>query len=93
MTQSDAAAERARFREAVDRLRLSTGYSMDDVAAAFGVSLNLAQRWRAEGGRHRPRPGWEQTIAEMARTGAAANRERADAADKLAGELIVRGNK
>ncbi|HEU4560335.1 MAG TPA: hypothetical protein VFS20_20970 [Longimicrobium sp.] len=87
MTQSDAAAERARFREAVDRLRLSTGYSMDDVAVAFGVSLNLVQRWRAEGGRHRPRPGWERTLAEMARAGAAANRERADAADALAIEL------
>lgn len=88
MAQADAAAERARFREAVDRLRLSTGYSMDDVAAAFGVSLNLAQRWRAEGGRHRPRPRWAQTIAEMARAGAAANRERADAADALADELL-----
>ena len=87
MTQSDASVERARFRDAVDRLRLSTGYSMDDVAAAFGVSLNLAQRWRSEVGRHRPRPGWEQTIAEMARAGAAANRARADAADVLAHEL------
>ena len=47
--QADASAERARFRRAVDRLRLATGYSMEDVAAAFGVSLNLAQRWRAEG--------------------------------------------
>ena len=86
--QADASAERARFRRAVDRLRLATGYSMEDVAAAFGVSLNLAQRWRAEGGRHRPRPGWEQTLAEMARAGAAANRERADAADALANELL-----
>lgn len=60
---------------------------MDDVAAAFGVSLNLAQRWRAEGGRHRPRPGWEQTLAGMARAGAKANRERADAAEALAKEL------
>jgi transposase-like protein len=85
--QSDAAAERARFRDVVDQLRLSTGYSMDDVAAAFGVSLNLAQRWRAEGGRHRPRPGWEQTLAAMARAGAKANRERADAAEALATEL------
>ena len=86
--QPDAAVERARFRDAVDRLRLSTGYSMDDVAVAFGVSLNLAQRWRAEGGRHRPRPGWEQTLAEMARAGAAVNREQADAADVLANELL-----
>jgi len=60
---------------------------MDDVAAAFGVSLNLAQRWRAEGGRHRPRPGWEQTIAEMAQAGAAANRKQAEDADALALEL------
>ena len=88
MTQADAAAERARFREAVDRLRLSTGYSMDDVAAAFGVSLNLAQRWRAEGGRHRPRPGGEQILAKMARAGAVANRERAQAAEALARELL-----
>lgn len=80
----DAASERARFRDAVDRLRQSCGYSMDEVAQEFGVSLNLAHRWRAETGRHKPRPGWEAVLAEMADRGAAANRERADAAERLA---------
>jgi transposase-like protein len=83
----DAAGERARFREAVDRLRDACGYSMDAVAQEFGVSLNLAQRWRSETGRHRPRPGWEAVLAEMAERGAAANRERANAAVRLATEL------
>lgn len=83
----DAASERARFRDAVDRLRESTGVSMDEVAKEFGVSLNLAHRWRAESGRHRPRPGWEAVLAEMAERGAAANRERAEAAEWLAREL------
>jgi transposase-like protein len=32
----DAASERARFRDAVDRLRQSCGYSMEEVAAEFG---------------------------------------------------------
>lgn len=83
----DAAGERARFREAVDRLRDTCGYSMDAVAQEFGVSLNLAQRWRSETGRHRPRPGWEAVLAEMAERGAAANRERAEAAERLAVRL------
>lgn len=83
----DAASERARFRQAVDRLREYTGVSMEEVAQEFGVSLNLAHRWRSETGRHRPRPGWEAVLAEMAERGAAANRERAEAADDLAGQL------
>lgn len=83
----DAAGERSRFREAVDRLRDSCGYSMDAVAQEFGVSLNLAQRWRSETGRHRPRAGWEAVVATMAERGAAANRERAEAAEQLAKEL------
>jgi transcriptional regulator with XRE-family HTH domain len=70
----DAASERARFRDAVDRLRDSCGYSMEDVAQEFGVSLNLTQ-------------GWEAVLAGMAERGAAANRERADAAERLAEEL------
>ncbi len=80
----DAASERARFRGAVDLLRESCGYSMDDVAQEFGVSLNLAQRWRSETGRHKPRAGWESVLAEMAERGAASNRERAEAAEALA---------
>lgn len=83
----DAASERARFRDAVDRLRESCGYSMDEVAQEFGVSLNLAQRWRSESGRHKPRAGWEAVLAAMAKRGAAANRERADAAEQLATNL------
>jgi transposase-like protein len=83
----DAVSERARFREAVDRLRESCGYSMDEVAQEFGVSLNLTQRWRSETGRHKPRAGWEAVLVEMAERGAAANRERAEAAERLAGEL------
>lgn len=83
----DAASERERFRDAVDRLRESTGVSMDEVAKEFGVSLNLAHRWRAETGRHKPRAGWEAVLATMAERGAAANRERAQAADRLAAEL------
>jgi transposase-like protein len=83
----DAANERARFRDAVDRLRESTGVSMDEVAKEFGVSLNLAHRWRAESGRHKPRTGWEAVLAGMAERGAAANRERADVAESLAREL------
>ena len=82
-----AASERARFRDAVDRLRESTGVSMDEVAKEFGVSLNLAHRWRAETGRHKPRTGWELVLATMAERGAAANRERAGAAERLATEL------
>lgn len=83
----DAASERARFRDAVDRLRESTGVSMDEVAQEFGVSLNLAHRWRADSGRHKPRAGWEAVLADMAERGAAANRERADASERLAHEL------
>lgn len=83
----DAANERARFRDAVDRLRQSCGYSMEEVAAEFGVTLNMAQRWRSETGRHKPRAGWEAVLAKMAESGAAANRERAEAAERLAGEL------
>jgi DNA-binding transcriptional regulator YiaG len=83
----DAASERARFRDAVDRLRQSCGYSMEEVAAQFAVTLNMAQRWRSETGRHKPRIGWESVLAEMAERGAAANRERAEAAERLAGEL------
>jgi transposase-like protein len=83
----DAASERARFREAVDRLRDSCGYSMDAVAQEFGVSLNLAQRWRSETGRHKPRAGWESVLAVMAERGAAANRARAEAAERLAADM------
>ncbi|WP_331128025.1 hypothetical protein [Longimicrobium sp.] len=83
----DAASERARFRDAVDRLRQSCGYSMDEVAQEFGVTLNMAQRWRSETGRHKPRPGWEAALAQMAMRGATANRERAEAAERLAHEL------
>jgi transposase-like protein len=83
----DAASERARFRQAVDRLRESCGYSMDAVAQEFGVSLNLAQRWRSETGRHKPRAGWEAVLAQMAERGAAAHRERAEAAEQLASKL------
>jgi transposase-like protein len=83
----DAASERARFRDAVDRLRESTGVSMDEVAREFDVSLNLAHRWRAETGRHKPRAGWEAVLAGMAERGAVANRERADAAEQLASAL------
>lgn len=83
----DAASERARFRDAVDRLRESTGVSMDEVAKEFGVSLNLAHRWRADSGRHKPRAGWEVVLAGMAERGAAAMRERADAAERLARKL------
>lgn len=86
----DAASERARFRDAVDRLRQSCGYSMDEVAQEFGVSLNLAHRWRAETGRHKPRSGWEAVLAAMAERGAASNRERASAAEQLASELQER---
>lgn len=92
MTNMDAASERARFREAVDRLRDSCGYSMDDVAQEFGVSLNLAQRWRSETGRHKPRAGWEAVLAGMAERGAAANRERAEAAEQLASSLRHRSD-
>lgn len=60
---------------------------MEDVASEFGGTLNMAQRWRSETGRHRPRPGWEAVLAEMAERGAAANRERAEAAERLALEL------
>jgi hypothetical protein len=60
---------------------------MEDVATEFGGTLNMAQRWRSETGRHRPRPGWEAVLAEMAERGAAANRERAEAAERLASEL------
>jgi DNA-binding transcriptional regulator YiaG len=84
----DAAVDRARFRDAVDRLRQCTGLSMEEIAAAFGVSLNLAQRWRAEGGRHRPRQGWETVLAGLAARGATINRERAVAAEHLAQELL-----
>lgn len=83
----DAASERARFRDAVDRLRQFCGYSMEEVAAEFGVTLNMAQRWRSESGRHKPRAGWEAVLADMAERGAAANRERADAVERLAAEL------
>lgn len=83
----DAATERARFRDAVDRLRESTGVSMDEVAQEFGVSLNLAHRWRSETGRHKPRTGWEAVLAGMAERGAAANRVRAEAAERLAQDL------
>lgn len=86
----DAASERARFRDAVDRLRQSCGYSMEEVAAEFGVTLNMAQRWRSETGRHKPRAGWEAVLAELAERGAAANRQRAEAAEQLAGELHKR---
>lgn len=51
------------------------------------MSLNLAQRWRSESGRKKPRTGWEAVLAEMAKRGAAANRERAEAAERLAREL------
>ncbi|HEY7767229.1 hypothetical protein [Longimicrobium sp.] len=60
---------------------------MEDVATEFGVTLNMAQRWRSETGRHKPRAGWEPVLAGMAKRGAAANRERAEAADRLAREL------
>jgi hypothetical protein len=60
---------------------------MEEVAKAFSVSLNLAHRWRAETGRHRPRAGWEVVLAAMAERGAAANRTRALLAEKLAQEL------
>jgi hypothetical protein len=60
---------------------------MDDVAAEFGVSLKLAHRWRSETGRHKPRAEWEAVLEGMAERGAAANRERADAAERLAGQL------
>jgi hypothetical protein len=60
---------------------------MDAVAQEFGVSLNLAQRWRSENGRHRPRLGWEAVLATMAERGAAANRERADEAERLMEDL------
>lgn len=60
---------------------------MDEVAKEFGVSLNLAHRWRADSGRHKPRAGWEAVLAGMAERGAAANRERAEAAAVLAKEL------
>ena len=60
---------------------------MEDVATEFGVTLNMAQRWRSETGRHKPRTAWEAVLAEMAERGAAANRERADAAERLAAEL------
>ena len=83
----DAASARARFREAVDRLRQYCGYSMEEVAAEFGVTLNMAQRWRSETGRHKPRAGWEDVLAEMAERGAVANRERAEAAERLASSL------
>jgi transcriptional regulator with XRE-family HTH domain len=83
----DASSERARFREAVDRLRQACGYSMEDVATEFGVTLNMAQRWRSETGRHRPRNGWEPILAGMAERGAAANRKRAESAERLAEEL------
>jgi transcriptional regulator with XRE-family HTH domain len=83
----DAASERARFRDAVDRLRQSCGYSMEEVATEFGVTLNMAQRWRSETGRHKPRSGWESVLAKMAERGATINRERADAAERLAQEL------
>jgi transposase-like protein len=83
----DAASERARFRDAVDRLRQVCGYSMEDVATEFGGTLNMAQRWRSETGRHRPRPGWEAVLAGMAERGAAANRERAEEAESLSLEL------
>ena len=83
----DAASERARFRDAVDRLRQTCGYSMEDVAAEFGVSLNLTQRWRSESGRHRPRPGWEAVLAGMAERGAIRLRQRAGTAEKLASQL------
>jgi transposase-like protein len=86
----DAASERARFRDAVDRLRQSCGYSMEEVATEFGVTLNMAQRWRSETGRHKPRVGWETVLAEMAERGAAANRERAETAEQLASELRMR---
>jgi DNA-binding transcriptional regulator YiaG len=88
----DAACERARFRDAVDRLRQSCGYSMEEVAAEFGVTLNMAQRWRSETGRHKPRVGWEAVLATMAERGAAANRDRADAAEQLARQLRFRSN-
>lgn len=83
----DAASERARFRHAVDRLRQACGYSMEDVATEFGVTLNMAQRWRSETGRHKPRAGWEAVLAGMAERGAASNRERAEAAETLGREL------
>jgi transcriptional regulator with XRE-family HTH domain len=86
----DAASERARFRDAVDRLRQSCGYSMEDVSVEFGVTLNMAQRWRSESGRHKPRAGWEAVLAQMAERGAIANRKRADAAKQLADELRSR---
>jgi hypothetical protein len=60
---------------------------MEDVASEFGVTLNMAQRWRSETGRHKPRPGWETVLAAMAQRGAAANRQRADEADRLADDL------
>ncbi len=60
---------------------------MEDVATEFGVTLNMAQRWRSETGRHKPRAGWEAVLALMAERGAAANRERAEAAERLASEL------
>ena len=60
---------------------------MEDVATEFGVTLNMAQRWRSESGRHKPRRGWEAVLAGMAERGAAANRERAEAAERLAHEL------
>jgi hypothetical protein len=62
-------------------------FSMDKVTVEVGVSLNLAHRWRAETGRHKPRSGWEAVLATMAERGAAANRKRAEAAERLATEL------
>jgi hypothetical protein len=61
--------------------------ALGGVAKEFGVSLNLAHRWRADSGRHKPRAGWEAVLTTMAERGAAANRERAVAAERLADEL------
>jgi hypothetical protein len=58
-----------------------------EAEAEFDVTLNMAQRWRFETCRHKPRVGWEVVLVEMAERGAAANRERADAAEQLAEEL------
>jgi hypothetical protein len=59
---------------------------MEDVAAEFGDAEHGAAL-ASETGRHKPRTSWEAVPADMAEHGAAANRERADAAERLAVDL------
>lgn len=75
------------FREVTDALMECVGMDLQQIADAFDVGRVTVSRWRTGRADTRPREGWEEVVARLAREAAERHEQHAERLRGLAGLL------